>query len=1059
MSDPSPNPGSRGRRRLVVRALLLAMAFAAVLAAVALWEMRTSRLQAWYFGRLVEDVAYEVRPGPSSRIVFPEAGPWDERLGYVRLPAMLDSLGERGFRLTEQARVTASFADLVERGYYPLYEEKPAGGLTLLDRRGDVIHQSLHPARAYASFDSIPEVLWRSLLWIENRDFLDPDQPRRNPAVEWDRLARSVSEMGLRALGRDRSVPGGSTLATQLEKFRHSPEGRTRSPGDKLHQMKTASARAYLEGPETLEAQRRVVRGYLNTVPLAAQRGHGEVVGTADGLWAWYGTSFDEANRLLRGEEVGPNELGRRGEVYRQALSLLIAHRRPSWFLTRPEGREELHVLTGQHVRLLRDAGIVPPALAGAAARAEVEPLARAPDRPPVSFVERKAASQLRAHLLPLLGLPSVYDLDRIDATAHAALDLRWQEAAADLFRSLADPTFLRSEGFAAARLLDRGDPAGVLYSFTLLERSPVGNVVRVQADNYEGPFSLTAGGRLELGSTAKLRTLVTYLDIVAELHGRLSDLPPDSLRALPVAERDRLTRWVVDWLLRQPGGDLRPMLESAMARSYSASPGERFATGGGVQTFSNFDAAFDGRVLTVAEAFRHSVNLPWIRAMRDVVHYYMFGTGTTGDVLADPELRQEYLARFADEEGSRFIARFHREYAEFAGPAILEALVRERSLGPQRLAWAIRAVDPGADPDRFGMLLRDHALHSTLSDEAVGSLYRTADPAGLDLNDLGFLSRIHPLELWVTRYLLEGPGTSLDDALAASRDTRQEVYRWLFRTRHRNAQDQRIRTVLEIEAFERLLTQWRRVGYPFRNIVPSYATAIGSSGDTPLALAELVGLLVNDGVRYPVARVGRMTFAERTPFHSTVVRAPVEGERVLPAEVAAVAREALRDVVENGTGRRALGAFTDAAGAPLVLGGKTGTGDNRMRIYGQGGRLVESRVINRTATLVFFAGDRHFGVVTAYVPGADAARYGFTSALPSQVLRELGSALSPLGVEPEGAAPPVGTSDDGDDEDEGEESPGSGGASVAAIRRAPPASTRSPAARTRAPPPRGSPR
>lgn len=1018
MSASAPKPRSRrGRRSLFVRGLLLFAALAPVLAAVALWETRTSTLQARYFGRLVEDVAYEVRPGPSPRILFPEEGPWDERLGYVRLPAMLDSLERRGFRIVEQARVTGAFADLVDRGYYPLYEEKPAGGLTLLDRRGDVIHRSLHPARAYTSFDSIPEILWRSLLWIESRDFLDPGYPTRNPAVEWDRLARSVFEMGLRALGSDRNVPGGSTLATQLEKFRHSPEGRTPSPGDKLRQMKTASARAYLEGPETLEAQRRVVRSYLNTVPLAAQQGHGEVVGVADGLWAWYGTPFDEANRLLKGEDLAPEELDRRGEVYRQALSLMIAHRRPSWHLVRPEGREELRALTDQHVRLLRDAGIVPPDLAAAAARAEIEPLRRAPQRPPISFVERKAANQLRAHLLPLLGLPSVYDLDRIDATAHVTLDLGWQEEATGFFRSLADPAFLRSEGFGAARLLDRGDPAGVLYSFTLLETTPIGSVVRVQADNYEGPMSLTTGGRLELGSTAKLRTLVTYMDVVAELHARLAELPPDSLRRLPVTERDRLTRWAAEWLLRNPDGGLRAMLDAAMERSYSASPAERFATGGGVQTFSNFDAAFDSRVLSVAEAFRHSVNLPWIRAMRDVVHYYMFGTGTAGDVLADPELRQEYLARFADEEGSRFVARFHRKYATLAGPEILEALVRERSLGPQRLAWAIRAVDPAVSPERFATLLRDHALRSTLSDEAVRSLYGTSDPAGLSLNDLGFLSRIHPLELWVARHLLERPGASLDDALAANRDTRQEVYRWLFRTRHRNAQDQRIRTVLEIEAFERLLTQWRRLGYPFRNIVPSYGTAIGSSGDTPLALAELVGILLNDGVRYPVARIGRIAFAERTPFHSTVAREPAEGERVLPTEVAAVAREALRDVVENGTARRATGAFTDAGGAPLPLGGKTGTGDNRMRVYGQGGRLAESRVINRTATLVFFTGDRHFGVVTAYVPGSDAARYGFTSALPSQILRTLAPSMSPLAADGDGGAPRPGAGEDGGDE------------------------------------------
>lgn len=992
-----------GCARLLVRGLAVAVPLVAMVVVVAVWEMRTSTLQARYFGHLVQDVGYEVRPGPSSRIVYPEAGPWDERLGYVRLPALLQRLTDRGFEIVEQAQVTPAFADLVDRGLYPLYEEKPAGGLTLIDRRGAVVQQSLHPLRAYSSFDSIPEVLWRSLLWIENRDFLDPEYPTRNPAVEWDRLARGVLDMGMRALGSERNVPGGSTLATQLEKFRHSPEGRTRSPGDKLRQMATASARAYLDGPETLEAQRRVVLGYLNTVPLAAQRGHGEVVGTADGLWAWYGTSFEEANRLLRDGNVGPDEAARRGEIFRQALSLLIAHRRPSYYLLQPEGRGELRELTDQHVRLLRDAGIAPRELAREAAAAEIEPLPRAPGLPPPSFVERKAANQLRAHLLSLLGVPSLYELDRTDATVHATLDLTWQNAAAELARSLSDPAFVRSAGFGGAGLLDRGDPADVLYSVTLLETTDIGNVVRVQADNYEGPMSLTEGGRLELGSTAKLRTLVTYLEVVAELHERLAGLPADSLRAFPVAERDRLSRWAVDWLLRSPGGDLRAMLDAAMERTYSASPAERFATGGGVQTFSNFDDTWNGRVMTVREAFRHSVNLPWIRTMRDVVHYFMYGApGSTANVLDDPNLRREYLARFADDEGSRFVSSFHRKYDGLGGPEIFDALVRERNLTPQRVAWAFRTVAPDADLERFATLLRDHTPHATLSEDAVRALFDASDPGAFDLNDLGFLSRIHPLELWVARYHLHHPSAELAEVLEESRDVRQEVYRWLFRTRHRNAQDQRIRTVLEIEAFDHIHAAWRRVGYPFRNIVPSFGTAIGSSGDTPLALSELVGILLNDGVRFPVKRVERMTFAERTPFESTVVQRPAEGERVLAPEVARVAREVMVDVVENGTARRARGAITGDGGRPVVIGGKTGTGDNRRRVYGTGGRLVGSQVINRTATLVFFAGDRHFGVITAYVAGPDAAGYRFTSGLPSQVLRTLGPALSPLDPGPD---------------------------------------------------------
>jgi hypothetical protein len=52
---------------------------------------------------------------------------------------------------------------------------------------------------------------------------------------------------------------------------------------------------------------------------------------------------------------------------------------------------------------------------------------------------------------------------------------------------------------------------------------------------------------------------------------------------------------------------------------------------------------------------------------------------------------------------------------------------------------------------------------------------------------------------------------------------------------------------------------------------------------------------------------------------------------------------------------------------------------------------------VNRTAAFVFFIGDRFFGTVIAYVPGTQAAKYRFTSALPVQVFRHLVPALRPL--------------------------------------------------------------
>ena len=58
-----------------------------------------------------------------------------------------------------------------------------------------------------------------------------------------------------------------------------------------------------------------------------------------------------------------------------------------------------------------------------------------------------------------------------------------------------------------------------MIYSFLLVEATAKGNQVRVQADNLNAPFDFNKSVKLELGSTAKLRAVTHYLEIIAELH------------------------------------------------------------------------------------------------------------------------------------------------------------------------------------------------------------------------------------------------------------------------------------------------------------------------------------------------------------------------------------------------------------------------------------------------------------------------------------------------------------------------------------------------------------
>jgi hypothetical protein len=83
--------------------------------------------------------------------------------------------------------------------------------------------------------------------------------------------------------------------------------------------------------------------------------------------------------------------------------------------------------------------------------------------------------------------------------------------------------------------------------------------------------------------------------------------------------------------------------------------------------------------------------------------------------------------------------------------------------------------------------------------------------------------------------------------------------------------------------------------------------------------------------------------------------------------------------VMAAGTARRLGDVYRASNGAPLQVGGKTGTDDNRFDRFGAGGRLISQGVVDRTATLVFFLGDRFFGTITAYVPGSVAHCRGAT--------------------------------------------------------------------------------
>mgnify|MGYP005811878623 CR=1 FL=1 len=977
------------RWRISKTKLLGALLLAALVLDGAAYEVRTSALQSWLFSRWAARLSYHVGPGPSPRIAFPEAGPFDQRLGYTRIPEFTRRLEQRGYRVVAQARFSDAADRLAHWGILPPYREPVLPGLVIRDAAGEALYDSRAGHVSFRDSGDIPPVLAQTLLFIENRRLQEPSDPRENPVVDWPRLAKAGALYAGRKLGLPFPAEGGSTLATQMEKFQHSQSGRTGSPAEKFRQMMSASLRAYQDGADTRVERAQILLQYLNTMPLAAAPGWGEVNGLGDGLVAWFGARPAEVLQALASPSLRPEAV----QAYKHVLTLLCAVRAPTYYLV--QNRAALEERVQSYATLLRRAGVIDREFARRLRAAPVSFLQQKTSPPDRLVAERKAMNHLRVWLAQLLGESNLYTLDRLHVEVDSELDLRLQQGVASFLARLRDPVFLAGQGLIGDRLLGGGDPRDVVYSFLLLERTPHGNVVRVHTDTLDEPFDINSGMKMELGSTAKLRTLAHYLELVSGLYEELSPLDGEALARRAAGARDPLTRWAAETLRRQSGLGLATLLQLALDRTYSASPAEVFFTGGGAHTFANYDRDEDHRVYSVRDGLIQSVNLVYIRLLRDIVRFHEARLPyDAAAVLSNPDhpIRHRLLTEIADAEAIGALASAYREYRGLSGREVEARLLGKPAQDLRRLTILFFAWHRGEGEEALGRWLASRV--GPVAPRQVHALAQAYGNPQLSLADFGFLLGRHPLEVWCAGELASTPGLSWTGLRARSAEAIRVASAWLFKTANRRAQDLRLRIRIEQDAFARMAPSWRRLGFPFEELVPSLATAIGSSSDRPDALAELMGIILNDGVRLPTVAVQRLRFAVGTPYETVCEPAPEPAARVMSATVARALRPVLAGVTTRGTARRLAGAFVDAAGAAIEVGGKTGSGDNRYKTFAQGGAVTSARPVSRTAVFAFYVGDRYFGVITASVTGREAGTFHFTSTLPVAVLKLLAPAI-----------------------------------------------------------------
>ncbi len=967
-----------------------------LVAGVIVHEMRTSEIQSRVFHYFANKMTYTMGAGPSPRIVFPKEGPFDTQRGYTRLPQYSARLESEGYRIPEQARFSPTMAAAARLGISPPVRESDATGLIIRSQSGIPLFDAIPTERMFKSYAEIPRLLVSSLTFIEDRDLGQPPvDDTANPVLNWNRLAKASVLFAARKAGLPVHLEGGSTLATQMEKYRHSAYGETSSAIDKLRQMISASLKVYRKGTDTRTARREILLDYLNTMPLAAAPDFGEIEGLGEGLYAWFGASLPQTCADLS-QDAAPE---RKARAYKRVLVLLCASRAPNYYLI--QDRRALEARVDFYLDRIREEGIVDGSFAELVHKTSPAflPSAPIPDR---GFdPQEKTTYSIRTHLLQLLGMNSLYDLDRLDLQADTTINARLQEKTSELIEHLKDGKFLASHGLLGEHLLSRGDPRKVNYAVLLYQLGARGNLLRIHLDNLDEPLDINSGVKLQLGSTAKLRVLANYLDIMTSLYNRMSKLPAKTLQQRTAEAKDPITRWAATTLSQGGVADLHDFLEKSMNRTYLASPAEAFFTGGGIHHFVNFEPDENDSIYTVRDAFAHSVNLAFIRLLRDVVGYYEARLPyDVNAVLNDPgnPVRAKLLQRVADRETRQVLMGAFKDYSGLSPGERIAKLLGKRVSDPRALTILWFAWHPNQRqlPEApLAQWLRSRQVD--ISSGQVRQLVKAYGNLNLTLADYGYLLNVHPLVIWCAGVLQQDPGISYDEVLARSKEARKISSEWLFKDRNRHAQNLRLRIQIERDAFAQMTPEWHKLGFPFDSLVPSLATAIGCSSDRPAALADLMGIILNDGVRRPSVRLNDLQFGVGTPYETVFQPAAAASQRVMPKAVALVLREALAKVVETGTAIRAKGAFALPGGKPVIVGGKTGSGDNRFDVFGPHGSLIDSRPVNRTATLVFYIGDRYYGVITAYVMGRQAANYDFTSSLPAAILKLMAPSIDPL--------------------------------------------------------------
>ena len=654
---PEVRVGRAARRGIRLTLLLLIATGAGVFAA---WEMRTFCFQAYLFHSAARDAAFEVRPGAASWDLPAPSGPYDRRIGY-RTCAV--------HRRARRARLRRGRAGPLERGARadrprPLPDlpgEDPGRPAPCSTSAAPSCSRRAFPGAIYPSFDAVPPVVVEvAALHREPRAARRAPSPRRNPAVEWARLGRASRRSSLKIVDRDYDAPGGSTLATQIEKYRHSPSGRHRLARRQAAPDVLGDAARLFDGPGYARlARRQIVLDYLNTVPLAARaRRYGEVDRPRRRPVGVVRRRFRATMNRLRAPAASARRTSPlKARAYQQVLACcsrsagrpITCSPAATTSGAQPRATSALLAARRHHrARTLRDAALA-------------QKLEFLPDPPPaaeraLSSGGRRPTPSGARRLATMLGRPASTTLDRLDLEVETTLDRPTQERVDRAAQGSASRRSHASVGLYGTACSDaeHRQRAADRTACTLYER---GRRATVCARRPTTSTSRSTSTRAPSSSSARPPSCarsITYLEIIAALHERSASgarrelagpadqraRPADPLGADYLAEHT--APGLADDARRSDGAALFGEPVRALLHRRRRAPLLELRSGGRRP-----------RADRARRRCAHSVNLAFIRMMRDVVDHYVERRGSSPPRCsprpADDSRRRAYLSRFAD--------------------------------------------------------------------------------------------------------------------------------------------------------------------------------------------------------------------------------------------------------------------------------------------------------------------------------------------------------------------------------------------------------------------------